>query len=161
MTPEMQMEQFSLAYIRAVASQSGYRIGSADPDWDGVDGTLLADWGRRPRIEFQAKATGQDILRDDHVSFRLDIDNYNDLRIEQTRVPRILIVLRMPRDMNRWLSQSDDELCQRYCAYWISLEGRPAVPNTSNITIHIPLGNVFNGDHLHALMNKVDRGETL
>ena len=161
MTPEMQMEQFSLAYIRAVASQAGYRIGSADPDWDGVDGTLFADWGRRPRIEFQAKATGQDILRDDHVNFRLDIDNYNDLRIEQTRVPRILVVLRMPRGVDQWLSQSDDELCQRYCAYWVSLEGRPAVPNTSKITIHIPLDNVFNGAQLHALMNKVDRGESL
>ena len=161
MTPEMKMEQFSLAYIRAVASQAGFRVGAVDPDWDGVDGILIGDEGRRPRLEFQAKATGQDILRGDHLSFRLDIGNYNDLRIEQTRVPRILIVLRMPRDLDDWLVQTDDELCQRHCAYWISLEGRAAVPNTSNITIHIPLVNMFNGAQLHSLMDKVSRGETL
>ena len=160
MTLNLQMEQFSLAYIRAIASQAGYRIGTADPDWDSVDGILIADWGRRPRIEFQAKSTRQDIMRDDHLRFRLDMDNYNQLRMNAT-IPRILIVLRMPDEKHQWINQTEDELCLRHCAYWVSLLGHPAVPNTTNITVRLPLSNVFSGPQLHALMHKVERGEAL
>ena len=160
MTLNLQMEQFSLAYIRAIASQAGYRIGTAHPDWDSVDGILIADWGRRPRIEFQAKSTRQDIIQDDHLRFRLDMDNYNQLRMNST-IPCILIVLRMPDEKHQWINQTEDELCLRHCAYWVSLLGHPAVPNIANITVRLPLSNVFNGAQLHALMHKVERGEAL
>jgi len=50
-------ERFSLAYIGAVASQAGYYIVEPRVDQDSVDGTLMGDIGRRPRIDFQAKAT--------------------------------------------------------------------------------------------------------
>ncbi len=162
MTPNMQMEQFSLAYIRAVASQAGYRIGTADPDWDSMDGILISDRGRRPRIEFQAKATGQDIIRrDGDLSFRLDVDNYDDLRDQEVMVPRILIVVRVPSDTEQWLSQEDSELCLRHCGYWISLEGRGSVSNRSKISIHIPTSSVFNREQLDSMMGRVERGEPL
>ena len=45
-----QKEQFSLAYIRAVAAQAGYQITKPELDNDSVDGTLIADCGRRPRL---------------------------------------------------------------------------------------------------------------
>ena len=55
MTPNLQMEQLSLAYVRAVAAGAGYQVSIPNPDVDSVDGVLASSMGRRPRIEFQAK----------------------------------------------------------------------------------------------------------
>ena len=153
-------ERFSLAYVEAVASQAGYSIVDPRIDRDSVDGFLKGDQGRRPRIEFQAKATSQDVLRDDQLHFPLPIGNYNDLRVD-TIVPRILIVLRMPTATGDWLKQTPEELCLHYCAYWLSLEGRPAVPNTSSVTVRLPLANMFSSKQLTDMMGRVDRGESL
>lgn len=156
----MQMEQLSLAYIRAVAADAGYQVSRPEPDVDSVDGVLMASFGRRPRIEFQAKATTQDILRNGELHFPLPVKNYDELRA-YTRTPRILIVLLMPEEKPDWLQQSNDELCLRRCAYWLCLEGWAATPNTSTVTVPIPALNVFNSQQLVGLMQKVERGEAL
>ena len=59
---------------------------------------------RGPRIEFQAKATSQDILRENHLAFPLPIGNYKDLS-QDAMIPRILIVVLMPQERAQWLSQ--------------------------------------------------------
>lgn len=128
------------------------------PDLDSMDGILVSDSGRRPRLEFQLKATSQDILRNRTLYFPLPINNYNDLRIEYPRIPRILIIVLMPEEIDNWLSQTDEELCMRHCAYWISLRSRPAVLNTSSITVHIPLADMFNKEQLTDLMDRAERG---
>ncbi len=54
-----QMDLLSLAYVKVVAAVAGYAVTPGTyPDNDSVDGTLVADRGRRPRVDFQAKATG-------------------------------------------------------------------------------------------------------
>lgn len=161
MTPQQQMEQFSFAYIRAVATQAGYSvIDNIYPDSDSADGLIKADWGNRPQIDFQAKATTQDIVRNDALAFRLNIKNYNDLR-RRARAPHILIVLHMPRDNGEWLDQTEEELCLRRCAYWMCLEGMPASSNRYTVTVHVPTSQIFNGSQLDSLMDKADRGEDL
>ena len=57
-----QKARFSLSYIEAVASQAGFQVVETRVDRDSVDGVLIADFGRRPRIEFQAKATARDVI---------------------------------------------------------------------------------------------------
>ena len=158
MTPNLQMEQFSIAYVRAIAACAGYRIGTVYPDLDSMDGILVSDSGRRPRIEFQLKATSQEILRNGTLHFPLPINNYNDLRTEDPRIPRILIVVLIPEELDNWLSQTDEELCMRHCAYWTSLRSRPTVPNSSSVTVHIPLTNMFNKEELTDLMDEAERG---
>lgn len=156
-TLNLQMEQFSLAYIRAVAASAGYQMVRPEIDIDSVDGILMSNFGSRPKIEFQAKATARDIVRDGNVRFSLPIKNYNDLRIP-TKVPRILIVVLMPQDPDQWVNQTEDELCLRHCGYWVSLEGRSTVTNTSSVSIDLPTTNIFNKEHLHDLMTKADTG---
>ena len=160
MTPNMQKEQLSLAYIRAVAATVGYQVTRPEPDVDSVDGVLMASFGRRPRIEFQAKATTQDILRGDALRFPLPVKNYNELRAD-TRTPRILIVFLMPADKSQWLRQTNDELCLQRCAYWLSLENYSATINAETVTVPIPVLNVFDSNQLEDLMEKAERGETL
>ena len=160
MTRNQQMEQFSLVHIRAVAAEVGYQVTRPEPDTDSVDGVLMAGFGQRPRIEFQAKATAQDILRDGNLHFPLPLKNYNELRAD-TRMPRILIVVLMPQEKHQWVSQTEDELCLRRCAYWLSLEGWLPVPNTSSVSIKIPTTNVFGRTQLCDLMTKANAGRPL
>ena len=161
MTPQMRMEQFSLAYVRAVAPVAGYHVTRPETDMDSVDGLILSDAGRRPRIEFQAKATTRDVLRADGIHYPLPVKNYDDLRVAMPVIPRILIVLLVPAEEGRWLTQTADELCQRHCAYWHWLEGEPALSNTSTVSVRVPLGQMFSEGHLNELMDKVERGEPL
>ncbi len=154
-----QKARFSLSYIEAVASHAGFHVVETKVDHDSVDGVLIADFGRRPRIEFQAKATARDVIKDDQIHFPLSMKNYDDLRIE-TINPRILVVLIVPEETSKWISQTDDDLCLRHCAYWMSLKGRPASRNTANITVHLPMTNVLNSNQLTDMMqNTEQKGE--
>ena len=153
-------ERFSLAYIGAVASRAGYYIIEPRVDQDSVDGIIMGDFGRRPRIDFQAKATARNILRESHLAFSLSVKNYNDLRAD-TRIPRILIVVLVPGDTSQWLSQTHDELCLRNCGYWISLDGQPPRRNARSVTIDVPTSNMFSSEQLADLMRKAERGDSL
>lgn len=157
MIPTIQMEQFSLAYVRAVAASAGYQITRPEVDDDSVDGVVMARTGNRARLEFQAKATSRDVLRPDGLHFPLPIKNYDDLSAD-TMVPRILIVLLMPKDNNDWLNQTEEELCLRHCGYWLSLANMPPSSNTSSVTVHIPMANIFDQAQLDDLMAKADTG---
>ena len=88
MTENEQKQQFSIAYIQAVAARAGYACQANLVDDDSVDVTLAASgWVhntvvlRSPRLEVQLKATAQNILRPDHLAFPLPLKNYNDLRM--------------------------------------------------------------------------------
>lgn len=155
MTANMQKSRLSLSYIEAVASHAGFGVDEPKVDYDSVDGTLKADFGKRPRIEFQAKATSQDVVREDYIHFSLPVKTYNDLRIEAIN-PRILIVLLMPQASDEWLEQTQSALCIRKCAYWMSLKGRSETSNASNITVRLPLSNVFNVEQLTDMMQKTE-----
>ena len=154
------MEQFSFAYVRAVAAHADCAVTDNHyPDINSKDGTISADWGRRrPKIDFQAKATSQDVLRDGSVRFRLPRSDYDNLRRRDT-VPHILIVLLMPKDEADWLNQTSEELAMRRCAYWMSLEGMSKSPNVSTVTVHVPVSQTFDSAQLRDMMNRVDRGE--
>ena len=154
----MQKSRFSLSYIEAVASACGFQVVEPRVDRDSVDGILMADFGRRPRIEFQAKATSQDIRRADGLHFPLEIKNYNDLRVEAIN-PRILIVLLMPDDNVDWLNQTPNELALLHCAYWKCLEAEPNTQNKNTVTVHLP--EIFSSQQLTEMMQRTERGEVL
>ena len=133
MDENMQKSRFSLAYIEAVASRAGQAVEETRVDFDSVDGAFVSDFGRRPRVEFQAKATSKDVVNGDKIHFPLSRKNYDELRLDAIN-PRILIVLLMPDCIEQWLSQSNDELCLRRCAYWMSLKGEPESSNAYSVT---------------------------
>ncbi len=160
MTPNLQMEQRSLVVIRAVATDAGYQVVRPNPDVDSVDGILMASFGRRPRIEFQAKSTSRDMIQGDNLRFPLPVKNSEELRIASW-TPRLLIVALMPGESEPWLSQTDDELCLRSSVYWLSLSGMPERSNTASVTVPIPTANVFDPAQLDALMSRAEAGSPL
>ncbi len=160
MTPNLKMEQRSLAVIRAVAADAGYQVVTPEPDVDSVDGVLMASFGRRPRIEFQAKSTARDIILAQGMRFPLPIKNYNELRLASW-TPRILVVALMPNAPDPWLSQTPYGLCMHSEVYWVSLAGEPEEPNTYSVTVPIPIANVFDRAQLEAMMSRAESGSPL
>jgi hypothetical protein len=152
--------RLSLAYIEAVAAKAGYQVSEPRVDDDSVDGILMGREGRRPRIEFQAKATARDVVGPEHIAFALPVKNYDDLRAD-TIIPRLLIVLTLPAEEQLWLSHSEEELALRHCCYWMSLLGKPTTENEKTVTVHLPRANQFNSATLADLMARVESGEAL
>lgn len=152
-----QKEQFSLAYIRAVAAHAGYQVARPESDMDSIDGMLIAEYETRPQVNFQAKSTSHDLIRGEGLSYELPLKNYNDLRI-QTMVPRILIVVLMPASTADWLTHSEQELILRKCGYWISLANYPETSNRKSVTVSIPRANLFDTAGLAQLMDEAANG---
>jgi hypothetical protein len=152
--------RFSLAYIGAVAAHAGYQVTEPHVDKDSLDGILIGQEGRRPMIGFQAKATGRDVLKPEHVAYPLSLKNYNDLRAD-TMIPRLLIVVVVPELRDEWLAHSEEELRLRRCGYFLSLSGRPARDNTTTVTVHLPRTGMFTSDQLSVLMGRAELGEPL
>ena len=152
-------EMFSIAYIGAVAARLGLEVIKPNYDFDSVDGMLVSSGGTAPQINFQAKARVRSkVLRGDHIALPLSIKNYNDLRGKKA-VPRILIVMLLPDEDSDWLTVTDEGMCLRHCAYWVSLRGEPKVPNaTDNKTVYVPTANIFDQYQLSSMFSRVGQG---
>src|SRR5215475_7839335 len=130
-------EALSRAYVAAVAAGAGYVTASMDFDRDGVDVQIRAGGEMRPSLDIQLKATINLGEPTDNVfRFPLKRRNYNLLRAE-TMIPRILVVLDLPRNEADWLHVAPDQLIMRRCAYWADLVGMPETDNKESVTIPI------------------------
>ena len=149
-----------MVMISAVAADAGVSVLRPGLDYHSADGVLISSFGRRPRIEFQVKATSRDIVRGDGLRLPVSVRNYDELRLESL-VPRILIATLMPVESEPWLSQNDDELSLHGSIYWVSLVGMPAVSNVVTVTVLIPTANVFDRTQLEAMMSRAEAGSPL
>lgn len=142
------------------------RCGNRHEDNRGTDATVTA-WLppgsgsvlTEVTINVQLKAT-VDVPGDDGANlsyFLREPRRYDDLRTETVAVPRILVVLFLPKDATEWLRHSPDELALRRCAYWESLRGAPAVTATSGTTVKLPKTHAFSPDGLAELARRLSR----
>jgi len=166
----LQKEEFSIAYIHAIAAAAGFGIENPRIDVDSVDlvvkqygDSQLEDYPFYEALNVQLKCTSRsELIKTDHIAYPLKIKNYNDLR-QKTMNPRILIVLQVPEETQDWLKCSEQELTLRYSAYWFSLKKEPAVPITGKkdqkVTVHVPLKNKMTVKELQRIMNLLAKGE--
>ena len=150
-------EALSRVCARAVAAIAGYVTADTDFDRDGVDLRIQSGGAMRPALDLQLKATVN--LRaspDGHYRFPLNCRNYDLLRMD-TQTPRLLVVLHLRRNEERWVTIATEELVMRRRAYWLSLRNCDATDNQSSV-VRIPMGNVFDVDNLRALMDQSRRG---
>ena len=147
-----QKEQFSITYIRAIAAVAGYSLYRPEIDNDSVDLGILSRGGTgkifSPRLELQLKCTARDVLEKNSIKYPLIIKNYHDL-----------VIVLVPEKVTDWIKQTEEELCLRYCAYWISLRGMPDTTNTTNVTIEIPRSNQFTPDVLQTIIQRISFGD--
>ena len=95
MNLEMQKEQFSRAYVQAIAATAGFAWSTMSVDDDSIDLTLHQRRGRglisSPRIDLQLKCTAAETPIAEHFSFKLKMKNYDDLRVEEGLLARLLL----------------------------------------------------------------------
>ena len=147
-TTEMRKEELSRLYVHAVATGAGYTTSTPSPDCDGVDLQIQAGGAMRPALHLQLKATIN--LKGD-LRYPLKVRNYNLLR-GKLQTPRLLVVMDLPRDEERWMTVTMNELVLRNRAYWLSLRESEETTNTTFVTVKIPEGNLFNVKSLKNLM---------
>lgn len=152
-----QKEQFSLAYLHAVASVAGFNLGHFHVDDDSVDVVLKAPGEiagiRQLHLNIQLKCTQNLAGDDEHWSFRLKRKNYEDLRRENVHVPAILVVLHVPRDVASWLVAREDAMTLSRRAYWVSLSGSAPLPSDQqSVVVRLPRRNVFDVAGLHSIV---------
>lgn len=155
--------EFSHAYVRAVAHAAGFFVQEANRhvDADGVDLTLMARDPagnvRSSRLDVQLKATAA-LIAEDPFPFDLEVKNYEELRSTAFQVPRILVVVVVPPDPDRWVSATEHELTVRHCGYWKSLRGADPTPNSTTVRIHLPRTSRFHVAELRAIMARIQEG---
>ncbi len=111
---DQRKQQYSFAYVRAVAAAAGFGVNEASVDDDSIDlqiaSRTTAGTTKRPRLELQAKCYGDGEFAGDSFGYVLKLKNYDDLRDPDVQVPRILVVVRVPEDAESWLG-GDDKVC--------------------------------------------------
>lgn len=165
---DQRKEQYSFAYIRAVAA-AGFTVDERSVDDDSVDlqissrsklGTV-----KSPKVELQAKCLGEGVFDGTDFGYPLKLKNYDDLRDPGVQVPRILVVVRVPTNETQWLQGADDGLVVRHCGYWCSLRGHPAYaglainPENARVKVRLPRDQRFDVEGLRAMMDRVGRKE--
>lgn len=159
-------EQFSHAFISAIASIAKFATYKPSVDDDSIDiGFCMKGGGgtiRSPRLEAQLKCTSADVRKNDCLHFPLIKKNYDELRIENIHIPRILIVVLVPDNIQECIRHTEEEsLILKRCGYWISLRGFPESKNQNSVTINIPRKNIFSVESLCSIMTKVGSDQIL
>lgn len=160
-TVQHQKEALSQAYVRAVIAKAGFNFGKTDFDY-GIDGTIKDVVNRNGRyvdscfgINFQLKSSCDVTFENGFVIYDLESKNYNDLVVESSTLPNILILLALPKNSDEWLEVTTEQLVMRKCAWWCSLEGREPTANQATKRITIPDCQIFSPAALVDLMKKV------
>ncbi len=159
-----QESELSYAYLHAVAAAAGMSctVSGRHEDAHGIDATITAwgDWGpealREVTFNVQLKATVSEPAKGaDRLSYSLKgVSRYDALRSEKVSVPRILVVLFLPKDAADWLRHSTDELALLHCAYWV-LRGAPPTDNASAVTVYLPTENALSPATLRELASSL------
>lgn len=165
LTGNLKESELSIAYVHALAVKGDFEFEMPRIDNDSVDVYICAN-GKSlcedytlssPKIDIQLKATTNwKINSDGQIAFDLKIKNYDDLR-NKCLVPKILVLLCLPKNKDEWVIHSEDELALRKCAYWISLLNMP--PTENDTTVRVFLNKIFSHDILKELLTKIAKEE--
>lgn len=158
-----QKQQFSIAFVRAVAAQCGLAYSVPETDDDSVDATLAMRGGngtvRSPKLDMQLKCTVGGASTPAHIPFVLPLKNYEELRPTNVQVPRILVVVLVPEQLVDWMDCKEPAFELRQCAYWMSLRGLPPTANQTSVTVQVPRQNLFHPAALNAIFTGLKLGQ--
>lgn len=158
MHPDHMKEQFSHAYVKAVAAAAGVAWMKPSVDDDSIDVTLSRRGGRSPKLDLQLKCTAAPAPVGARFGHSIKLKNYDDLRAVDLLVPRVLVVVLVPDSAADWLTQTHTELVMRRCGYWVSLRGLPESSNSTGQTVDMMASQVFDVAALTAILDRIANG---
>lgn len=152
------MEEYSFAYLRAIAATSGCSFSRPIPDQKSNDALISAPLKANPSINIQIKATSRQVKETNDVfHFPLGVGNYHEL-IGERITPKILLILKMPSSFEDWLIFEKDRTVFNSIGYWYSLADQPPIENRSSITIRIPKTQRFSDVALKRILDNMVAG---
>lgn len=159
--PEDNQQQgdFGEAWIQAVAAGSDLvhgRTATLDLIKSDVQITFRGEWNGsyHPTVGVQVKTTSDPLRVADNgsaYSYDLDSETYDVLRRGNHVLPRLLAVIEVPKEGERFHLTPDGTLLRGRGA-WVSLEGFPLKPNRSSIVVRLPKVNALDRDRLHRMV---------
>ncbi|MGA3132484.1 MAG: DUF4365 domain-containing protein [Terracidiphilus sp.] len=161
MSQSHQQERFGDAFLLAVASVAGCAYAKPETDNDSIDWTLSCKLSRRPKIDVQIKTTLFDGEFAEMIPYPLKKKNYNDLILTDVLTPRILVLVAVPREIDSWLTVTQEQLVLKRSAYWVSLAGFPESENETTVTVHVSTSQPFTVDGLCRMMHQINEEGTL
>lgn len=163
-------EEFSKAYLHAIAATCGWTLGTWSQDPHKIDSSIQklirnADETEEVlHIDFQLKCTESPTTDNAaFVSFTLDDDHYDQLKKRVGGKPLILVVIVVPNDTDHWFNlfkHEDGDAHQstllKYCGYiaFISDEGGNYLDETKTIRFYKGL-HEFDDDALSQIEQKL------
>jgi hypothetical protein len=162
----LRQEEFSYAYIRAMASVVGYEAGpkSRIMDCAGIDVSIevpnTIENCLSPSINLQVKCTYKNCIKDGNIHFPITKRAYKRLSHKGSYKKQILVIVMTPKDLSRWISHGRklDRISTILgaSAYWISLEGWPEIDEAKKSkTISIPVSNRLTSETIKLWMAEV------
>ena len=155
-------EAFSGAYIRAICAVTGCSVEATTLDNDKIDyvvkSRVQGSQRNKPQIDIQVKCQMSGIASTEPISYSIDLETYDSLRDMKVCIPRILVLVLVPGNVEEWMSQTERELVLSHCAYWASLKGLPYSQNLTSQTVHLSRTNIFGPSALKAMMSKTADG---
>jgi hypothetical protein len=159
------LEQFSFAYVCALAAQAGLNRSKFELDDDSIDVTFSSKGYpgkfRNPSIQLQLKCSSQQLISGSVIKFPLSVKNYEDLRGDNVLCPRYLAVLLVPSECADWLVHHPGHIALHNCCYWLSLRNMPATSNSTTVTVEIPLEQRLTTEKLLEMMRLASDGISL
>jgi hypothetical protein len=157
------MEAFQESYLRGIVAAAGcVVIGKPEID-EGVDmmlshrsDTHLDDPFAFLQVQMKASADGK-VEDGKFVKTTLKKNRYNTFRIANPSIHRIVVILHIPEEQEDWLRLGDDAMLLHHHAYWVSLEGKPAI-ETETATVKAPTSQVFDDLELCRIMHRIGQG---
>lgn len=154
-------ECFADSFLLSAAGAAGCTAAKPGVDDDSIDWTLSSKLTRRPKLDVQMKSTIEDSGVGETIHYSLKRKNYDDLTLTLLSVPRILVLVILPREVADWLNLTPERLLLRKSAYWLSLTGFEPTDNAASVTVPIPRSNLFTPEVLTSIMQRLSKGETL
>lgn len=158
----LRQEQFGGAYLKAITSVAGYSLTASSVDDDSIDWTIVARGQFReyysPKIDIQLKCPYRFKNYPDRIVYPIPRKNYDDLRAAKVSVPRLLVVVTIPKALDDWVEFQDEGLILRYHAYWKSLLDTPDLTHQQTVSISIPKTQRLTVESLKYLMERAGAG---
>ena len=157
---------FSIAYVRAVAAAAGCAVAIPEPDNDKIDVTISSRVRglvqKSPHINVQVKCEASGAIDGATLPYEIDAETYEVLIDPDHVIPRILVVVLVPDNMQHWLDHSAHEMSFRHCGYWMCLRSEIPLPaGQKSRTVRLPTANRFDPVQLQAMMHCVADGKDL
>jgi len=164
MTDNIQKENFSIAYLRAVCAKAKANFQWLEDDNDGLDCTIRKDINNHSvTLEVQLKSTtvkgvssGFSDVGMNSFTYPLKKKNYDDLIRESVNL-RLLMLLVLPENSNDWLSQDSYSLVLRKCMYYKVFSDEPKNNNSKTINIEINKQDICSEENLEKLLSDYEK----